>query len=338
MAYNYTSVVEAVHKEGEEGIAMHHKVAILMVALGQEASGQVMKYLSDVEIEAITQSIADLKNVDSKVMDAVLSEFEQLLLAGDYISQGGMDFARDILERAVGPRKAQEILDRVNTKTTSGFYILKNVAPQQIVPFISQEHPQTIALILSQLEADQAAGILGQLPEYMQADVAFRIASMDNITPNVLKQIEESLESSLQHIIGGNQDVGGPKVVADILNLTGASVERSVLDQMDASDPEVAENVRNLMFVFARPGQPDRQGDTDSAPHRPVVLPARGTGTDRHHEGRLQRGIRLSAGARLRSTRLGRLPPGGRPSPYLLAFRTAATPIPMFLSFMSDGA
>jgi flagellar motor switch protein FliG len=251
MAYNYTSVVEAVHKEGEEGIAMHHKVAILMVALGQEASGQVMKYLSDVEIEAITQSIADLKNVDSKVMDAVLSEFEQLLLAGDYISQGGMDFARDILERAVGPRKAQEILDRVNTKTTSGFYILKNVAPQQIVPFISQEHPQTIALILSQLEADQAAGILGQLPEYMQADVAFRIASMDNITPNVLKQIEESLESSLQHIIGGNQDVGGPKVVADILNLTGASVERSVLDQMDASDPEVAENVRNLMFVFA---------------------------------------------------------------------------------------
>lgn len=249
--YNYTSAVEVPHKEGEEEIAVHHKVAILMVALGQEASGQVMKYLSDFEIESITQAIADLKNVNTKVMDAVLEEFEQLLLAGEYISQGGMDFARDILERAVGSRKAQEILDRVNTRTTSGFYILKNVAPQQIVPFISQEHPQTVALILSQLDPDQAAGILSQLPEHMQADVAFRIASMENITPNVLKQIEESLESSLQHLLGGNQDVGGPKVVADILNLTGASVERSVLDRMDASDPEVAEQVRNLMFVFS---------------------------------------------------------------------------------------
>jgi flagellar motor switch protein FliG len=183
--------------------------------------------------------------------DKVLEEFEQHMLAGAWVSQGGMDFARQALERAVGPRRAQEILDRVMHTVSSGFFMLKNVAPDQIAPFISQEHPQTIALILSQLESTQASGILTQLPERMQADVAYRIATMENITPTVLKQIEESLEASLRDILGGNKDVGGPKVVADILNLTGTSVEKNVLDQMDAQDPEVAESVRNLMFTFA---------------------------------------------------------------------------------------
>ena len=150
----------------------------------------------------------------------------------------------------MGPRKAQEILDRINTRSTSGFYILKNVAPQQIAPFISNEHPQTIALILSQLESDQAGGILSQLPERLQAEVACRIATMENITPNVLKQIEESLEANLRDILGGNQDVGGPKVVADMLNLTGSTVEKNVLERMDGADPEIAEQVRNMMFVF----------------------------------------------------------------------------------------
>ena len=128
--------------------------------------------------------------------------------------------------------------------------MLKNVAPDQIAPFISNEHPQTIGLILSQLDPAQAAGILAQLPERMQADVAYRVATMENITPNVIKEIEESLEQSLRDILGGNQDVGGPEVVADILNLTGSSVEKNVLEQMDGQDPEVAESVRNLMFVF----------------------------------------------------------------------------------------
>ena len=167
----------------------------------------------------------------------MLEDFEQHLLAGEWLAQGGNDFAREVLERAVGPRKAQEILDRVNTKVSSGFYILKNVAPQQIAPFIANEHSQTIALVLSQLDADPAAGILSHLPEFMQADVAYRIASMENLTPNVLKKIEESPESSLKDILGGNQDVGGTKVVADILNLTGTSVEKNVLDIMDGTDP-----------------------------------------------------------------------------------------------------
>jgi flagellar motor switch protein FliG len=234
----------------EDGLTPQQKVAVVMVALGEEVSGEVMKHLSDYEIEEITQAIAGLKNVSVEVMDRIIEEFEALLMAGEWISQGGVDFARAALERAVGPRKAQEILDRITSQISAGFYMLRNVPPDQIAPFISHEHPQSIALILSQLEADQASGILAQLPELLQSDVAYRIATMENITPNVLTEIEESLEASLRDMLGGNQDVGGPKVVADILNLTGSTVEKNVLDNMDAQDPEVSESVRNLMFVF----------------------------------------------------------------------------------------
>ena len=234
----------------DDGLTPAQKVAVLMVALGQENAGEVLKYLTDYEIEDITHTITELKHLPTELQDEVLADFEQHLLAGEYMSQGGVDFARGALERAVGPRKAQEILDRIMSTVSSGFYLLKNVPPEQLAPFISHEHPQTIALILSQLEAQQAAGIISQLPERIQAEVAYRIAVMENITPSVLKQIEESLEANLRDILGGNQDVGGPKVVADILNLTGGSVEKNVLDRLDAQDPEVAEIVRNMMFVF----------------------------------------------------------------------------------------
>ena len=236
--------------EDESDLPLLQKVSIVFVALGEEVSGEVMKHLSDYEIEEITQAIAGLKNISVEIMDKILEEFEANLMAGDWVSQGGVDFARQTLERAVGPRKAQEILDRISSQVSSGFYMLRNVPADQIAPFISHEHPQSIALILSQLEAEQASGILSQLPERLQSEVAYRVATMENITPNVLKEIEESLESSLRDMLGGNQDVGGPKVVADILNLTGSSVEKNVLDNMDAQDPEVAESVRNLMFVF----------------------------------------------------------------------------------------
>ena len=242
-------------EEEERELPVMQQAAILFVALGQETAGEVMKFLTDYEIEEITQAIANLKNVTVPMQDKVLMAFEQHLLAGEWVSQGGIDFARGALERAVGPRKAQEILDRVANAVSSGFYMLKNVAPEQIAPFISHEHPQTVGLILSQLDPAQAAGILAQLPERMQSDVAYRIATMENITPAVLKEIEVALEQSLRDILGGNKDVGGPRVVADILNLTGSSVEKNVLDQMDAQDPKVAEAVRNLMFVFADIGK-----------------------------------------------------------------------------------
>ncbi|MBT4137894.1 MAG: flagellar motor switch protein FliG [Candidatus Latescibacteria bacterium] len=238
-------------EEDSEGMPARQKVAILMIALGQDTTAEVMKYLTDLEVEQIAQSISELDVVTTEQEDEVLEEFEQLLLAGKYVSQGGIDFARGALEKALGPRKAQSLLDRVNSTTSSGFYMLRNVDPNQIVPFISKEHPQTISLILSQLDSTQAAGVLTGLPEEMQSDVAFRIAQMDNIQPQVLRELEESLANELQAILSGQiTEIGGPKAVAEILNRTGRSTEKAVLERLDAQDPELAEEVRNQMFVF----------------------------------------------------------------------------------------
>ena len=245
-----TALLDEPAGEGIEGdpndLTMLANVAILFVALGQETAGEVMKFLSDFEIEEITQAVANLKSVTVEMQDKVLQEFKHPLLAGEWVSQGGMDFARGALQRAVGPRKAQEILDRVASTTSSGFYMLKNVAPEQVAPFISHEHPQTIALILSQLEPAQAAGILAQFPERMQPDVAYRMATMENVVPAVLKGIEDALESSLRDTLGGTRDVGGPQVVGDILNLVGSSVARHVLETMTDRDSEVTEAVRSF--------------------------------------------------------------------------------------------
>ena len=243
--------VDATEQDGDDDeLPVAQKMAILFVAMGQEAAGEVMKFLSEEEIGEVTEAIAALKHVGTDMQDGVLEEFEQHLLAGEWVSQGGIEFARGALERAVGPRKAQEIIDRLSNSHSAGFNALKRVSPAQLAPSLSHEHPQTIALILSQLDPAHGAGVLAELPERLQSDVAYRIATLDNITPAVLKEIEEGLSDSLKDILGGNKEVGGAKVAAEILNLTGISVEKNVLDQMDATDPETAEAVRNLMFVF----------------------------------------------------------------------------------------
>ncbi len=234
-----------------EGLEAKEKVAVLMIALGQETTAEVMKYMSDFEIEQIAQSISELDVVTTEQEDEVLEEFEQMLIAGQYISQGGMDFARGALELAVGPRKAQNLLDRVNSTTASGFYMLRNVDPAQIIPFVCKEHPQTISPILSQLDVNQAAGVLNGLREELQADVALRIAQMENISPQVLRDLENSLAGELEAILSGQvTEIGGPKAVAEILNRTGRTTEKAVLERLDAHDPELAEHVRNKMFVF----------------------------------------------------------------------------------------
>jgi flagellar motor switch protein FliG len=199
----YQDREEGDDEEGETELPAMQKIAILFVALGQETSGEVMKFLSDYEFEEITQAVASPKAVSVEMQDKVLDEFEQHLLAGEWVSQGGMDFARGALERSVGPRKAQEILDRVASTVSSGFYMLKNVAPEQVAPFISHEHPQTIALILSQLDPAQASGILGQLPERMQADVAYLIAGglSNRETADRLALSVRTIETHRQHVM-----------------------------------------------------------------------------------------------------------------------------------------
>jgi flagellar motor switch protein FliG len=228
------------------------RISILAVGLGQEATGEILKFLSDYEIEEIAQGMAQLESVSTEMMEAVITDFTLGLQAGEWVSQGGMDFARGALERAMGPRKTQEMLDRVASTVSSGFYLLRNASADQITPFLSHEHPQTIALILSQLDPNQAGAILNQLPPRMQADISYRVATMENITPAVLKLIEEALEDSLRDTLHDRRDVGGPRVVADMLNLAGRGVAGHVMDEIRNRDEQVADHLRSLTVEEAR--------------------------------------------------------------------------------------
>ena len=227
--------------------------AVVMVALGRRLAGELMQQLDEEPQRELVRAIAGLNSIEAGRHRQAVEVFSRRLRAEDYSLHGGSEYARRVLEEVAGRQGAQELFEQLTGDRSGAAGIaelLENVAPGRISPFISHEHPQTIALILSQLESTQAAGILAQLPERMQADVAYRIATMGNITSHVLRQIEENLEASLREILGGRQDVGGMKVVADILNLAGPRVEKAVLDQFDAQDLEMAEGVRNLMFAF----------------------------------------------------------------------------------------
>ena len=233
------------------GMSTRQVVAALMAGLGAEVGGAVVEQLRDeADVRWVGCAVAEEAEVTHAIALHALESMRQRIEAGDYLQNGGPGLARDLLEQACGANRARWLLRSESWEKECGFEMLKNVAPEQVAPFISHEHPQTISLVLSQLDPSQAAGILDSLPGDLQADVAHRISTMERITPAVLMEIDESLEASLRDILGGNQDVGGPKVLADILNMTGSST-RNVLDQMDANDPEVAEAVRNLMFTFA---------------------------------------------------------------------------------------
>ncbi len=228
------------------------KAAIVFVAMGKEAAAEVMSYLSEEEIEKITVEIARLKDISAGVEEVVLKEFHEMLLAHEYITEGGVDYARELLEESVGIEKADEILRRIHsTLHPSGFGLLKDVDPSHLLEFIRNEHPQTISFILSQLEPIQGASVLSQLPEEVQADVAIRIATMEKIYPEVIHEIEGVMDTQLKAVMSGNLSTsGGIKATSEILNLVDRSTEKSILGNMEMENPELAASIKNLMFVF----------------------------------------------------------------------------------------
>ncbi|MFC1490838.1 flagellar motor switch protein FliG [Candidatus Latescibacterota bacterium] len=228
------------------------KAAIILIAMGTEISAAIMRHLSDSEIEKLTTQIALVDNIDSKTEMAVLNEFYSMIQASEYISEGGMDYAREVLEASLGKNRANGIVKKIQeTLHPSGFSLLKDVDPIHLLEFIRNEHPQTIALVLSQLNPAQAAGVLGQLPEDVQTDVAMRIATMEKITPEVIHEVESVLDVHLKEVISGNLSAtGGIKAVSSILNLVDRSTEKSILGNMEMENPELTSNIKNLMFVF----------------------------------------------------------------------------------------
>lgn len=228
------------------------KAAMALVAFGTEVSALVLRSLSESEMEKITVEIANLGDVSSEIEEQVINECYQIFMARHYISQGGVDFAKEILERAVGAKKAQEILARLESSfRTSGFNLLKNIDSRQLIGFLQNEHPQTIALILSQLAPNQAAGVLSELPSELQSEVALRIATMEKISPEILKDIESTLETHFDTTTSGDLSTsGGAKNMAEILNLIESSAEKNILQSIEADDSDLAGEIKNMMFVF----------------------------------------------------------------------------------------
>ena len=228
-----------------------HRVAVLLVALGQDVAADVLGRFEDRDVEQITQAIARLDTVSRQQQSQALSEFAELLDKGEFTLEGGDRYARELLEQALGEQRADEVWKRVGgTSSGDGFSLLDGADPAQVASFMRQQHPQTTALVMTQLRPEQAAAILERLPETMQADIARRIATLEQVSPDVLKQIEETIVEQLQDALGGQRAVEGVKAAADILNRVGASLEKSVLYRLESQDPEIAEEIRSRMFVF----------------------------------------------------------------------------------------
>ncbi len=228
------------------------KAAVLMVSLGPELSASVFKHLKEEEIEDLTLAIAGLKRIEPQVRDEVIEEFHDLVLAREYLEQGGIEYARELLEKALGPDRAEQIIKRLTASlAVRPFDFARKTDPGQLLNFIQNEHPQTIALILAYLHPEQAGLILSSLSPELQVDVARRVASLDRTTPEVLQEIESTLEQRLSAFVMDDYTVaGGVESIVDILNMVDRATEKTILDSLEEEEPELAEEIRKRMFVF----------------------------------------------------------------------------------------
>lgn len=228
------------------------KAAILLIALGPERSAQVFKHLKDDEIEQLTLEIANTKSVPSDLKDAVLDEFYEVCLAQQYIAEGGIAYAKELLDKALGEDRARDVIGKLTASLqVRPFEFVRKADPSQLLNFIQDEHPQTIALILAYLPSSQAAAVVGALAPEKQADVARRIATMDRTSPDVIKEVEKVLEKKLASLV--NQDytiVGGVDSIVSILNTVDRSTEKHIMENLEVEDPELADEIRRKMFVF----------------------------------------------------------------------------------------
>ena len=228
------------------------KAAILLIALGPEKSSKIFKHLKEEEIEELTLEIANTRSITSQLKEEVLNEFYQVCLAQQYIAEGGIGYAKELLEKALGEEKAVDVISRLTASLqVKPFEFVRKTDASQLLNFIQDEHPQTIALVLSYLAPAQAAQVLGALPPDRQADVAKRVALMDRTSPDVIKEVEKVLESKLSSLV--NQDytiIGGVDAVVEILNTVDRGTEKHIMETLEIDEPELADEIRKKMFVF----------------------------------------------------------------------------------------
>lgn len=228
------------------------KTANFLVFMGPEKSAQLFKHMTEDEIEQLTLEIANLRKVSTDKMDEIFREFFELCLTNQFISQGGIEYAKEVLEKAYGSEKTLEIIGRISASLqVRPFDFIRKTEPGQLLNFIQGEHPQTIALILAYLEPEKSSAILSALPPERQSDVAKRIAIMDTTSPEVIKEVERVLERKLSSIAPTEMSVaGGVKSVVEIINRVDRATEKTIMESLEVQDPELAEEIRKLMFVF----------------------------------------------------------------------------------------
>ena len=235
-----------------EEITGVQKAAILLIALGPDKSSNVFKHLKEDEIEQLTLEIANTRSVSPAMKDAVLDEFYEVCLAQQYIAEGGIGYAKDLLEKALGSERAKDVIGKLTASLqVRPFEFVRKTDASQLLNFIQDEHPQTIALILSYLSSNQASAIISALAPDKQTDVAKRIAQMDRTSPDVIKEVEKVLEQKLASLV--NQDytiVGGVDSIVDILSTVDRGTEKHIMESLEIEDPELADEIRKKMFVF----------------------------------------------------------------------------------------
>ena len=236
----------------ESSLSGLQKAAVLLIALGPEKSASIFKHLKEEEIEDLTLEIANTRSISPQIKDDVINEFYEICLAQQYIAEGGIGYAKELLEKALGSDKALDVIGKLTASLqVKPFEFVRKTNATQLLSFIQDEHPQTIALILSYLSANQAANIISALAPERQADVARRIATMDRTSPDVIKEVERVLESKLANLV--NQEytsIGGVDQVVEILNTTDRGTEKHIMEILEIEDPELADEIRKKMFVF----------------------------------------------------------------------------------------
>ncbi len=236
----------------KSGISGKTKAAMLLITLGREKATKVFKYLKDDEVEDLTLEIASIMSVSAEDKEEVLSEFYSLCLAQDYLTEGGIGYAHSLLEETLGEDKANDVISKLTMSLqVKPFEFARKADASQMINFIQDEHPQTIALILSYLKPQQAADLMASLPKDAQSQVAMRIATMDRTSPDVIREVEKVLESKVSTMM--NQDyttVGGVDAIVEILNAVDRGTEKNILESLEIDNIALADEIRNKMFVF----------------------------------------------------------------------------------------
>lgn len=248
MAISLNSKQKAQYDE----LSMSEKIAILLIQVGEEITSEIFHHLDIDSITEISKQIMQLSGTDKAVGAAVLEEFYTILQSNHYINSGGIEYARELLTKALGPDVAKRVLEKLarTMQTTRNFSYLDKVKPQQLADFIVNEHPQTIALILAHMDSGGAAETLGFFTDELRAEISIRMANLGDISPSVVKRVSAVLEQQVESLTSYKVEVGGPRAVAEMFNRMGQKTAKATLSQIEQRDEQLANEIKEMMFTF----------------------------------------------------------------------------------------